>query len=86
MKSINIVIALLASITIVTIVTMNAQRVYAPRGCNGCSEFKKLTNEFEKDILDAAIGNPELIPDLLEQYNLDVLELFETPLNITIVN
>jgi hypothetical protein len=58
--------ALLASVTIVTIVTMSAQQVYAPRGCNGCSEFKKLTSEFEKDVLDAAIGNPELIPGLLE--------------------
>jgi hypothetical protein len=48
--------------------------------------IQKTDNEFEKDILDAAIGNPELIPGLLEQYNLDVLELFETPLNITIVN
>jgi hypothetical protein len=48
MKFINIVIALLASVTIVTIVTMNAQRVYAPRGCNGCSEFKKLTNELKR--------------------------------------
>ena len=86
MKSINIVTAILASVTIVTIVTTSTQHVYAPRGCNGCSEFKKLTNEFEKDVLDAAIGNPELIPGLLEQYNRDVLELFETPSNITIVN
>jgi hypothetical protein len=77
--------ALLASVTIVTIVTMSTQQVYAPRGCNGCSEFKKLTSEFEKDVLDAAIGNPELIPGLLEQYNRDILELFETPSNITIV-
>jgi len=86
MKSIYIVMALLDSVTIVTIVTMNAQQVYAPRGCNGCSEFKKLTSEFEKDVLDAAIGNPELIPGLLEQYNRDILELFETPSNITMVN
>ena len=78
--------ALLSSVTIVTIVTMNAQQVYAPRGCNGCSEFKKLTSEFEKDVLDAAISNPELIPGLLEQYNRDILELFETPSNFTIVN
>jgi len=53
--------------------------------CRLC-RIPKLTNEFEKDILDTAIGNPELISGLLEQYNLDVLELFETPLNITIVN
>jgi hypothetical protein len=76
MKSIYIVIAILASVTIVTIVTMSAQQVYAPRNCGACGEFKKLTNEFEKDVLDAAIGNPEIIPGLLEQYNRDVLELF----------
>ena len=86
MKSIYNVMALLSSVTIVTIVTMNAQQVYAPRGCNGCSEFKKLTSEFEKDVLDAAIGNPELIPGLLERYNRGILELFETPSNITMVN
>jgi hypothetical protein len=86
MKSINIIIAILAPVTIVTIVTTSTQHVYAPRGRNGCSEFKKLTNEFEKDLLDAPIGNPELIPGLLKQYNLDVLELFETPSNIPIVN
>jgi len=86
MKSIYIVMAILASVTIVTIVTTSTQQVYAPRSCAGCAEFQKLTNEFEKDILDTAIGNPELISGLLEQYNLDVLELFETPLNITIVN
>jgi hypothetical protein len=90
--------ALLDSVTIVTIVTTSAQQVYAPRGSNGCSEFKKMTSESEKAVLDAAIGNPELIPGLLEQYNpelipglleqynRDILELFETPSNITLVN
>ena len=45
--------AILASVTIVTIVTTSAQQVYAPRDCPGCSEFKKLTTEFEKTVLDA---------------------------------
>jgi len=45
--------AILASVTIVTIVTTSAQQVYAPRDCPGCSEFKKLTTEFEKAVLDA---------------------------------
>ena len=78
--------AILASVTIVTIVTMSTQQVYAPRNCGACGEFKKLTTEFEKDVEDAAIGDPELIPGLLEQYNRDVLELFETPSNITMIN
>jgi hypothetical protein len=42
-------------------------------------EFKKLTKDFEKDVLDAAIGNPEIIPGLVDQYRQDVLELFRTP-------
>ena len=38
--------------------------------------FKKLTHEFEKDVIDAAtIGDPGLIPSLLEQYNQDVRAL-----------
>ncbi|MDP9306279.1 MAG: hypothetical protein M3O68_08045 [Thermoproteota archaeon] len=56
-------------------VTISTQQVYAPRTCGSCSEFKKLTNQFEKDVLDAAIGNPELIPGLLEQYTADVRAL-----------
>ena len=76
MKPIYLVLAILASVTIVTIVTISTQQVYAPRDCAGCSEFKKLTNEFEKDVLDAAVGDPNIIPGLLEQYNRDVLELF----------
>ena len=57
-------------------VTIGSEQIYAPRECGACGAFKKLTNEFEKDVLDAAIGDPNLIPGLLEQYNRDVLELF----------
>ena len=68
--------AILASVTIVTIVTISTQQVYAPRDCGSCSAFKKLTSQFEKDVLNAALGSPEEIPGLLDQYNRDVLELF----------
>ncbi|HET9774665.1 MAG TPA: hypothetical protein VFP25_06745 [Nitrososphaeraceae archaeon] len=54
--------ALLASVTIVTIVTMNAQQVYAPRNCGQCAEFKKLTDEFENKVLEAAASDPTIIP------------------------
>ena len=50
--------AILASVTIVTIVTMSAQQVYAPRDCGQCAAFKKLTTEFEKAVLDAAAVKP----------------------------
>jgi hypothetical protein len=43
-------------------------------------EFKKLTHEFEKDVIEAAtIGDPGIIPALLEQYNEDVRALDLTP-------
>jgi len=79
MKSIYIVMAILASVTILTIVTTSAQQVYAPRDCPGCSEFKKLTDEFEKNVIDAASvspPDPDRIQTLLGEYSGKVLELF----------
>ena len=71
--------AILASVTIVTMVTMNAQQVYAPRNCGGCAEFQKLTDEFEKNVIDAASVNPpdpDRIQTLLGEYSDEVLTLF----------
>jgi len=71
--------AILASVTILTIVTTSAQQVYAPRDCPGCSEFKKLTDEFEKNVIDAASvspPDPDRIQTLLGEYSGKVLELF----------
>ena len=71
--------AILASVTIVTIVTISAQQVYAPRECGGCAEFQKLTDEFEKNVLDAASVNPpdqDRIQTLLGEYSDEVLKLF----------
>ncbi len=45
------VLAILATVTIVGMLTISTQQVFAPRDCPGCSEFKKLTDEFEKDVL-----------------------------------
>ena len=45
------VLVVLVTVTIVGMLTISTQQVFAPRGCNGCSEFKKLTTEFEKDVL-----------------------------------
>ena len=62
------------------IVTTNFQQAYAPRGCSRCTAFKKLTHEFEKDVIDAATnGYLNTIPTLLEQYNEDVRALESTP-------
>jgi hypothetical protein len=79
MKSMHTVMAILASVTIVTIVTTSAQQVYAPRECGGCAQFQKLTDEFEKAVLDAAVVNPpdpDKIQTLLGEYSDEVLKLF----------
>ena len=74
--------AILASVTIIGVVAISTQQVYAPRGCDGCSAFKKLTTEFEKNVIDAASVNPpepDRIQTLLDDYNDDVMALFRTP-------
>ena len=69
-------LTMLTVVTIIGMVTVNIQQVSAPRRCGGCIAFKKLTHEFEKDVIEAATtGDLGLIPSLLEQYNQDVKEL-----------
>ena len=76
MKSSHSTLAILTAIAIIGLVTVNIQQVYAPRDCGACTVFKKLTHEFDKDVIDAAtIGDPGLIPSLLDQYNQDVRAL-----------
>jgi len=70
------ILAILTAIAIIGMVTVSIQQVSAPRQCGGCTAFKKLTHEFEKSVIDAAtIGDPNIIPGLLEQYNEDVRAL-----------
>ena len=71
--------AIIASVTIITIVTMSTQQVYAPRDCAGCAEFQKLTDEFEKNVIDAASvspPDPDRIQTLIGEYSDEVLKLF----------
>jgi hypothetical protein len=81
-KSISI-LAILAGLTLtLSIGAMSIQyqqQAWAPRGCGGCVEFKKLTHEFEKAVIDVAVIDPNSIPGLLEQYNQAVLRLFTGP-------
>ena len=51
-------------------------QVYAPRTCTGCAEFQKLTDEFENKVLNTALGNPEEIPALVDEYSANVKALF----------
>jgi len=42
----------------------NLQQVYTPRVCPGCTEFKKMTHEFEKDVITAvSVGNPDTVDE-----------------------
>jgi len=76
MKSrLNLRLALLTVVALMGMVTMSIQQVSAPRQCGGCAVFKKLTHEFEKNVIDAATTDPNLIPGLLEQYSNDVRAL-----------
>ena len=45
------ILAILVAIVIIGMVTISVQQVYAPRNCGGCIAFKKLTHEFEKDVI-----------------------------------
>ena len=76
MKTLYSVLAIVSALALVGMVTsINSHQIYAPRSCAGCAEFKKLTHEFEKEVLDATIGDPNIIPGLIEQYTSDVRAL-----------
>ena len=73
------VLAILATVTIVGMLTIGTQQIYAPRGCSGCAEFKKLTDEFEKNVIDAASvspPDPDRIQTLVDEYNRNVMIIF----------
>ncbi len=70
------ILAILIGITLIGMVTTSIQQASAPRTCGSCIQFKKLTLEFEKAVIDAATtGDPSTIPGLLTQYNEDVRAL-----------
>jgi len=69
------VLAILTTLTIIGMVAIGTQLVYAPRQCGGCAEFKKLTTEFEKAVLGAS-DNPDEISRLVDDYSANVKVLF----------
>ncbi len=72
----NSLLAILIAVVIIGVVTVNIQQASAPRQCGGCAAFKKLTHEFEKNVIDAATtDDPNTILGLLEQYSEDVRAL-----------
>jgi hypothetical protein len=71
--TLTLILAILTVATIMGTVAADIQQVSAPRTCGGCTAFKKLTHEFEKEVINAAkAGDLNLIPGLLEQYQQDV--------------
>jgi hypothetical protein len=77
MKSLYTIVVILAAVALIGSIGASLQQhASAFVGLGGLKDFKKLTSDFEKDVLDAAKVNPSLIPGLLEQYSRDVLELF----------
>ena len=50
----TLMLAMLTSAIVIGMFTVSIQQVYAPRGCNGCVAFKKLTNELEKNVIEAS--------------------------------
>jgi len=70
---------MVATVLIGAVAATNLQQVYAPRGCSGCIEFKKLTHEFEKNVI-RAFGNPDTTPaeirDMHKVWEDGVLRIF----------
>jgi hypothetical protein len=72
----QVLTVMVATALLGAVAATSLQQANAPRDCPGCTAFKKLTHEFEKDVIDAAsTGDPNTIPGLLEQYNEDVRAL-----------
>ena len=75
------VLAILATVTIVGMVAISTQQVSA-FGFVERKEFKDLTKDLEKAILDIGAQNPpepEKIQKLLDDYSDDVMALFRMP-------
>jgi hypothetical protein len=77
-KNLLLVIATLTAMLLIG--TMAIQPVLAPRDCGNCVHFKKLTHEFEKNVI-RVIGDPNQGPqphlrELLQAYSQKVQRIF----------
>jgi hypothetical protein len=81
MKSLYSVVAILTALTVIGMVTISTQQVFAPRMCGGCvGQFKQLTSEFEKAVLNAVADDDSgEMQRLVDEYSSNVKTLFETP-------
>jgi ABC-type phosphate/phosphonate transport system permease subunit len=77
MQSLYTIVVILAAVALIgSIGASLQQQAFADHPVGGAKQFKDLTHEFEKDVLDAAFDHPDGIPALLEEYSRNVLELF----------
>jgi hypothetical protein len=80
MKSVYSIAAILTALTIIGMLTISPQQLFAPRECGSCAQFQKLSDEFEKNVLDTAAKNDTAgIQKLLDDYSDDVMALFREP-------
>lgn len=83
-RTLTLTMAMLTVATVRVPVTLNIQLVSALRECGGCVQFKKLTHEYEKNVINA-IGDPNQSPEpreLLVGYVGDVNRIFIGDSNI----
>lgn len=73
-------LAIVTAAVVIGIVTMSIQQVYAPRDCGACVQFKKLTNQFEKNVIktikDTNTGPIPHLRELLTAYSEKVQRIF----------
>ncbi len=73
-------LAIVTAAVIIGMVTVSTQQVYAPRECGNCAVFKKLTHEFEKNVIktikDNSAGPQPHLRELLQAYSQKVQRIF----------
>jgi hypothetical protein len=73
-------LAIVTAAVVIGMVTVGIQQVYAPRACGGCVQFKKLTHEFEKNVIktikDTNTGPQPHLRELLQAYSQNVQRIF----------
>ena len=80
MKSLYSVVAIVTAVTIIGMVAVSTQQASA-FGFVERKEFKKLTTEFEKDVLSKVTEgqDPDTIYRLVDEYSNNVKALFASP-------
>ncbi len=87
MKSLTTpLLAIVTAAVVIGMVTISIQQVYAPRTCTGCVQFKKLTNQFEKNVIktikETNTGPIPHLRELLDAYSQNVQRIFVGDPNI----